>query len=64
VGVALQAALLLIRMVVTRYERSRGLEGLLSPLAIYLFELLVDAVTVALFAIATFRGIAEVARGL
>ena len=64
VGVALQAALLLIRNVVARYERTAGLEGVLSPLAIYLFELLVDAVTVALFAIATFRGLAEVAMGI
>ena len=64
VGVALQAALLLIHKVVARYERTEGLEGVLSPLAMYLFELIVDAVTVALFAIATFRGLAEVAKGV
>lgn len=57
IGLGLQGLLLLVRWLVTRYERRRGLEGQLMPLALYTFELLVDGVTVLLFALATFRGI-------
>ena len=58
-GLALQALLLIVRAVAARYERSTGLEGQLSPFAVYLFELIVDAVTVFLFALATFRGLLQ-----
>ena len=63
-GLALQALLILVRTVTTRYERTLGLEGYLTPLAIYLFELMVDAVTVFLFAWATYRGLLAFAHDL
>jgi hypothetical protein len=56
VGLGLQALLFVVRRLTARYERAAGFEGQLSPLAVYLFELIVDAVTVFLFALATFRG--------
>jgi hypothetical protein len=59
VGLFLQLLAFAIRKVVMRYERGRGLEGVLSPLAMYIFDLVVDGVTVLLFALATFRGIAS-----
>lgn len=55
-GLALQALLFIVRTLTARYERAAGLEGRLSPFVVYLFELIVDAVTVLLFALATFRG--------
>jgi hypothetical protein len=63
-GLGLQALLLLVRAAVGRYERAQGLEGQLSPLAIFLFELFVDAATVFLFALATYQGILQYASGL
>jgi hypothetical protein len=56
-GLALQAVLFVIRRLTAQYERSVGLEGYLSPLVVYIFELIVDAVTVFLFAWATYRGL-------
>jgi len=59
VGLGLQALLFLVRWFVARHERRSGLEGQFMPHAVYIFELIVDAVTVLLFALATFRGIAQ-----
>ena len=59
VGLGLQAVLFLVRRLVARHERRSGIEGRLVPQADYIFELIVDAVTVLLFALATFRGIAR-----
>jgi len=56
-GLGLQALLFLVKRAVGAYERRIGAEGELAPLAVYVFELLVDAGTVLLFALATFRGI-------
>jgi hypothetical protein len=64
VGVGLQIITFAIRRIVTRYERKHGIEGFLSPLALFIFELVVDGVTVMLFALATFRGITSVGDGL
>lgn len=64
VGLALQIVSFAIRKIVTRYERKHGIEGFLSPLALFIFELVVDAVTVLLFALATFRGLASFNSGL
>jgi hypothetical protein len=63
-GLVLQMVSLAIRKLVTRYERAHGIEGFLSPLALFIFELAVDAVTVFLFALATFRGISSFSNGL
>jgi hypothetical protein len=63
-GLGLQALLVAVRALVARYERATGFQGQLSPLAIYLFELVVDASTVFLFALATYRGILQYASAL
>lgn len=63
-GLGLQALLLVVRTLAARYERSAGLEGQLSPLAVYLFELIADGVTVLLFALATYRGVLQYAGGI
>src|SRR5262245_9291125 len=63
-GLALQGLQLAIRTITARYERAAGLEGYLSPLVIYIFELVVDAVTVFLFAWATYRGLLAFATDL
>lgn len=63
-GLALQGLLLLVRWLVTRYERRNRLEGELMPIAYYIFELFADAATVLLFAVATFRGIFSTAANL
>ena len=63
-GLALQALLFIVRTVTARYERAAGLEGYLSPLVVYIFELIVDAVTVFLFAWATYRGLLAFANDL
>jgi hypothetical protein len=57
IGLVLQMVAFAIRKIAARYERSRGLDGVVSLLMLYIFDLAVDAVTVLLFAIATFRGI-------
>lgn len=59
VGLALQGLLFLVRTLTERYERSAGLEGQLSPFAVYVFELIVDGATVLLFALATYRGLLQ-----
>jgi hypothetical protein len=64
VGLALQIVSFAIRKIIMRYERKHGIEGFLSPLALFIFELIVDAVTVLLFALATFRGLASFNSGL
>jgi hypothetical protein len=64
IGLALQALLFIVRTVTARYERAVGLEGYFSPLAVYVFELAVDAVTVFLFAWATYRGLLAFAHDL
>lgn len=60
-GLFLQALGWLVRILTARYERRAGLEGQLTPMALYIFELLVDSVTVFLFALATYRGILQFA---
>ena len=63
-GLGLQAILFFVRAFTSRYERAVGLEGYLSPLVLYIFELVVDAVTVFLFAWATYRGLLAFASDL
>ncbi len=57
IGLGLQVIRWLVMRAVGRYEKSRGLEGALSPTAAQAIDLLIDGVTVLLFAVATFRGI-------
>ena len=60
-AVGLQGAVLALRWGVKRYERSHGPDESMAPVATLLSELVVDAVTVAVFAIGTFRGLAQMA---
>ena len=64
IGLALQGLLFVVRLLTSRYERAVGLEGYLSPLVVYIFELVVDAVTVFLFAWATYMGLLRFASDL
>jgi hypothetical protein len=45
---------------VKRYEREHGMQGELYPQAMYIVEMIADAVTVTLFAISTFNAIARI----
>lgn len=63
-GIGLQGAGLAARWAVRRYERAHDAEGVVSPMATYVIELLLDGVTVALFAIGTFRALALTTAGL
>ena len=58
IGLALQVLMLAVKWLVGRYERDHGMEGMLQPQAIAIVQLLIDGVTVLLFAIGTFRSIA------
>jgi hypothetical protein len=63
VGLGLQLLMLAVKWFVARCERDRGMAGTLSPTtlsptAVAVVQLLIDGVTVLLFAIATFRSIA------
>ena len=60
-GLGLQALLPAARWLATRYERAEGIEGGLSRGVTIIGELVVDAVTVLLFALGTFRAIAQYA---
>ena len=57
IGLALQLFMLLVKWWVGRYERTYGMQGMLKPAAVELVQLLIDGVTVLLFAVATFRSI-------
>ena len=61
VGIGLQVLLLLVRGIAAGFGRVAGAVSNLVPAAMYVSELLVDGVTVLLFALATYRGIAEYA---
>jgi len=63
-AVGLQGTVLALRWGVKRYERSHGPDESIAPVAAFLSELVVDAVTVAIFAIGTFRGLAQMAGGV
>jgi hypothetical protein len=45
---------------VKHYEREHGVHGELYPQAMYIVEMIADAITVALFAISTFNAIARI----
>ena len=61
---ALQLLVFVVRAIAAAYERVTEKELPLGPLAMYVFELLVDGATVLLFALATYRGVAQLAAGL
>ena len=64
VGIGLQLLVLVVRRLVAGYGQTVGREGYLPPVAVFLSELLVDGVTVLVFALATFRSIAQYGSGI
>lgn len=50
IGLVLQIVWWLALWAVRRYEQNNQLEGALQPIVVFILELLIDAVTVALFA--------------
>ena len=60
VGIGLQVLVLAVR----RIAAARGRDQALPPAAMPVFELVVDGVTVLLFALATFRGITQSLNGI
>jgi hypothetical protein len=60
VGLVLQLLVLGAKWLVQRYEREHGMHGMLSSQVAAIARLLIDALTVMLFAVATFRSIAIV----
>jgi hypothetical protein len=60
IGLVTQALRWLVLRAVSRYEANNAIEGTLSPTVKYAVDLAADGVTVLLFALGTFRGIAEI----
>ncbi len=50
IGLAMQIVWWLALWAVRRYERNHQLDGALQPIVVFILELLIDAITVALFA--------------
>lgn len=59
VAAGLQVAILVARPLVARFENAHRLQGQLSPTVIHFLLLLADGLTVLLFALAVFGGIAR-----
>ena len=64
VGVALQVAVIVGDLLVRRYEVAHGMQGQLAPTARHVLQLLADGVSVLLFALAVFGGIAGAANSI
>jgi len=64
IGVALQLVIIFGRPLMVRFERARDMEGQISPIVIYVLQLLADGVTVLLFALAVFGGLSRVESSL
>jgi hypothetical protein len=61
IGFGLQAVRWVVLRAVGRYEKTHELEGALAPTVMVGIDLIIDGVTVLLFALATFRSITDVA---
>jgi len=61
VGLGIQAIRWVALRTVAAYEKEHGLEGVLSPNVMSIVDLVIDGVTVLLFALATFRSIMNAA---
>jgi hypothetical protein len=64
IGLALQLLGFAAQWFVRRYEREHGMHDMLAPQVAAVVQLLIDAATVLLFAIATFRSIATVSSSI
>jgi hypothetical protein len=60
-GVGLQLLVLAGRALARRYETRRGLEEQISPLVVFVLELVADGVTVLLFVLATYGPLVQFA---
>ena len=60
-GLVVQAVRWAVLWAVGRYEKAHDLEGALSPTVMYGVDLVIDGITVLLFAVATFQSISGVA---
>jgi hypothetical protein len=63
-GVGVQLTAWIAKWLTARYEREHGMSGMLTPAVASVVQLIIDGVTVMLFAIATFRSIALVASSI
>ena len=61
IGLGVQLVRWAVMWAVGRYEKANDLEGALSPTVMYGLDLVIDGVTVLLFAVATFQSISGVA---
>jgi hypothetical protein len=64
IGLGVQAVRWVVMQVVVRYEKTHDVEGVFSPTVMYGVDLVIDGVTVLLFAVATLRGISGVAASI
>jgi hypothetical protein len=61
IAIGLQVAVFAGTWLARRWENARGMPGAISPHALHVLQLLADGVTVLLFALAVFGGIAGAA---
>jgi hypothetical protein len=64
IGLCVQAVRWVVMHAVARYEKTHDVEGAFSPTVMYGVDLVIDGVTVLLFAVATLRGISGVAASI
>ena len=64
IGLGVQAVRWVVMRTVARYEKTQDVEGVFSPTVMYGVDLVIDGVTVLLFAVATLRGISGVAASI
>ena len=64
IGLSVQAVRWVVMQAVARYEKTHDVEGVFSPTVMYGVDLVIDGVTVLLFAVATLRGISGVAASI
>ena len=64
IGMTLQLTILFGRPLIDRFERARGLEGQVAPIALQVCQLLADGLTVLLCALAVFGGITRFVDGI
>lgn len=64
IGLVLQLLMLAAKWLVQRYERKHRMHGMLTPEVVAIMRLLIDGVTVLLFAVATFRSVSILPSGI
>jgi hypothetical protein len=64
IGFGVQVLRWAVMRAVARYEKTHDVKGVFSPTVMYGVDLVIDGVTVLLFAVATFRSISGVAASI